>query len=147
MLYQLGSVTFSVAPINIDAADLTMGSDFAAHEVIGAPKPRESTGQADTRLRLSGKLFPERFSIGAWPSLQAMATSGTPQMLIRGDGTVMGWQLIEKVTEKHSFLGVNGVGRQIEFDIEMVQSPDGASAGAMLNLLGDLVASIGGLFG
>jgi phage protein U len=147
MLFQLGSVTFEVAPVNVDATDLSMGSDYAAHEVIGAQKPRESTGQADTRLRLSGKLFPEKFGIGAWPSLQAMSVSGTPQMLIRGDGTVFGWQLIEKLNEKHTYLGVDGVGRVIEFDIEMVQSPDGASAGSMLNLLGDLISSFSGLFG
>ena len=145
MLYQLGSVTFEVYPVNLEKADITVGSDFAAHEVMGAQKPRESMGQADTKVTLAGKLFPQKFGFGGWPSVQAMATSGSPQMLIRGDGAVLGWMLIERAIERHSYLDATGVGRIIEFDIEMVQSPDGASAGAMVSLLGALISGVSSL--
>lgn len=142
MLYQLGFISFQVYPVNAEGVTLRMGSDFAAHDVIGGQKPRESVGQGDTHIQLFGKMFPHKFGMGGWPALQAMAVSGVPQMLIRGDGTVMGWMLIEELRERHSYLDASGVGRIIDFDIAMVQSPTGASASAMISLLGNLGSSL-----
>ncbi len=140
MLYQLGSVLFEVYPVNADKVEISYGSDFAAHEVMGAQRPRESMGQGDTKVRLSGKMFPAKFGMGSWPDMQSMATGGTAQMLIRGDGSTLGLMLIERATERHSYLDASGIGRIVEFDIEMVQSPDAASAAAMVSLLGNLVS-------
>lgn len=144
MLFQIGAIGFSVMPINAHEADLLMGSDYAEHPVMGAQKPSEFVGQADTHLLLHGRLLPHQFGLGAWAALQAMAVSGTPHMAIRGDGTVLGWMLIERLHERHTHLDVTGVGRWIEFDVEMKQSPVGASADAMISLLGSLVSGLGG---
>jgi phage protein U len=143
MLYQLGSVSFDVTPVNLHDVSRDYGSDYAAHPVIGAQMPRESVGQADGHVRLTGKMFPSKFGWGGFPALETMATGGTPQMLIRGDGAVLGWMCILHVTERHSYLDATGVGRIVEFDIEMVQSPTGASARSMLSLLGNLVSGFG----
>ncbi len=144
MLYQLGAVSFEVFPVNVHDADSVVGSDFAVHEVIGAQKPREFTGQADAHFRLAGRLFPLKFGWGGFDVLKAMARSGAPQMLIRGDGSVIGWMNILRLRERHSYLDPNGIGRVIEFDIEMVQSPDGASADAMISLVGSLTSGLMG---
>lgn len=142
MLYQLGSISFEVQPVNLHDVERDVGADYAVHPVIGAAMPREFTGAADAHMRLSGKLFPQRFGWGNYLALEAMATDGAPQMLIRGDGAVLGWMNILRVWERHSFLDPTGVGRIVEFDIEMVRSPSAASAGSMLSLLGNLVASL-----
>jgi hypothetical protein len=144
VLYQLGAVSFEVQPVNADHFDMGVGADFAAHEVVGAMRAREFMGQADTPVRLSGKLFPRRLGWGSFDALKSMATAGTPQILIRGDGAVLGWMLILHVRERHTYLDDTGVGRVVEFDIEMTASPTGASAGAMISLLGALVSSIFG---
>jgi phage protein U len=59
-------------------------------------------------------------------------------MLMRGDGAVFGWYVIEKMTDKHSYLDVAGVGRMIEFEIELVKSPNAASVASMISTLASL---------
>ena len=135
MLYQLGGVQFSVAPTNIDAVSRERGSDFAVKDIIGAQRPREFMGVGDSEVTLSGKLITHRFGMGALETLAAMAQSGQPQMLARGDGYILGWHYFEKVKEKHSRIGPLGVGRIIEFDLELKQSPGGATASSMVSML------------
>jgi phage protein U len=141
ILYQLGAFTFDVFPVNVEAVERQVGADYAAKDIVGAMRPREFTGEADDRVKLSGRLFPQRLGgaagIGA---LQALARTGEPQLLLRGDGEVLGWYLIEQVTDKHSFLDVAGMGRMIELDVELVKTPLRASASGM-------IATIASLFG
>ena len=135
MLYQLGGVQFSVAPTNIDAVSRERGADFAVKDIIGAQRPREFMGVGDSEVTLSGKLITHRFGMGALETLAAMAQSGQPQMLARGDGYILGWHFVEKLKEKHSYLDARGVGRIIEFDITLKQSPSGATASSILSTL------------
>ena len=138
-LYQFGAIQFQVAPVNISELSRETGSDFAAKDVMGAPRPREYVGEADERLTFSGTLFPQKFGgLSGIDALQAIARAGQPQMLMRGDGSVFGWYVIEKVTDKHSYLDVAGVGRMIEFEIELVKSPNAASVGALVSTLTSL---------
>ena len=118
-----------------------VGADYAAKDIVGAMRPREFTGEADDRVKLSGRLFPQRLGgVAGVGALQALARTGEPQLLIRGDGEVLGWYLIEQVADKHSFLDVAGVGRMIELEIELVKTPQRASAAGM-------IATIASLFG
>ena len=136
MLYQLGAVQFEVAPVNVDRIERKVGADYAAKDIIGAPRPREFTGEADETVKLHGTLFPHRFGgLDGLSTLQAMAVAGEPQMLIRGDGYVYGWYLIEEVSDKATFLDREGVGRVIEFDVSLFKSPRSASSGSMLSML------------
>ena len=141
MLYQLGAFNFDVFPVNVETVERQVGADYAVKDIVGAMRPREFTGEADDRVKLSGRLFPQRLGGGAGiGALQALARNGEPQLLIRGDGDVLGWYLIEQVTDKHSFLDVAGVGRMIELDIELVKTPLRASVAGM-------IATIASLFG
>jgi phage protein U len=135
-LYQLGAIQFQVAPVNVSEVSRETGSDFAAKDVMGAPRPREFVGEADERLTFAGTMFPQKFGgLSGIEALQSIARAGQPQMLMRGDGAVFGWYVIEKVTDKHSYLDVAGVGRMIEFEIELVKSPNAASAASMMSTL------------
>jgi phage protein U len=141
ILYQLGAFTFDVFPVNVHEVERQMGADYAAKDIVGAMRPREFTGEADDRVKLSGRLFPQRLGgVAGIGALQALARTGEPQLLIRGDGEVLGWYLIEQVTDKHSFLDVAGVGRMIELDVELIKTPLRAAAGGM-------IATIASLFG
>jgi phage protein U len=135
MLYMLGGVVFELVPTNLDAATRERGQDWAAKAIVGAQKPREAMGVADAPVTLSGKLFPHRYGMVDLESLADMAQGTAPQMLIRGDGTVLGWHCVERVKEKHACLDAEGVGRVIDFDVTLTQSPTGAGAGAMMSLL------------
>jgi phage protein U len=41
---------------------------------------------------------------------------------MRGDGTALGWFVIEKISERASYLDRNGVGQVIELDITVKRS-------------------------
>ncbi len=103
MLFQLGGVTFDTYPLNADETNETFGDDFAVKPVVGAQQPREFMGPADHNFTLSGELQPyflarngQDSGMGDLAALKAMADGGEPQILVRGDGTNMGWWLIEK---------------------------------------------------
>ena len=135
MLYMLGDVVFELQPTNLDTVNRERGQDWAAKAIVGAQKPREAMGVADAAVTLFGKLFPHRYGLGGLEALAAMAEGTAPQMLIRGDGTVLGWHCTERVKEKHSYLDNEGVGRVIDIEITLTQSPTGPGAGAMMSLL------------
>ncbi len=135
MLYMLGGVVFDVIPTNLEAASRERGQTWAVKEVIGSQPTREAMGVADAPVTLKGKLFTHRFGMGDLETLAAMAEGTAPQMLIRGDGLVLGWHCVERLKEKHSYLDASGVGKIIEFEIELMQSPTGAGASDMLSLL------------
>lgn len=136
MLYQLGAAQFEVAPVNIHQVKRQLGADFAAKDIVGAPRPREFVGEADEQITLLGKIFPAHFGgLGGLSAMEEMARGGQPQMLVRGDGAVLGWYVIVKLAEQQSHLDQNGVGRLIEFEMTLMKSPTAASAGAMLATL------------
>lgn len=135
MLAMLGGVVFDVQPTNLDAINRENGQDWAPKAIVGAEKPREAMGVADAKTTLAGKLIPQLFGMGGLADLVAMAESYAPQMLIGGDGTIYGWHCVERVTQKHTYLDRNGVGKIIEFDVTLVRSPNGAGASAMMTLL------------
>ncbi len=140
MLYQLGALTFAVAPFNTHAVDRDSGYDFAAKDVVGAQKPREKVGEADEKIRFECKLYPHVFGgQGELDTLDGMCKSGEPQILVRGDGRNMGWFLVEQVREKAGYLNARGVGREIEVTIELARSPRGASPEAMLSVVMNLL--------
>jgi phage protein U len=136
VLFQIGLLQVQIAPFSVDTSDFETGSDWAAKDLVGAPKSREFMGEADTKLKFCGKLFPHRFGgLDELDTAEAMAKSGDPQMVIRGDGKVFGWYLVEKISEKSSVFNSAGVGRQIEVEIELTKSPTGASAQSMMSTL------------
>jgi len=136
-LFQLGGVQFQVMPVNIEEFEHQVGGDYAAKDVMGAMRPREFMGPADDKVTMAGVLFPHKFGgVPGIMALQIMAELGIPQMLVRGDGMVFGFYVIEKVTDKHAYIDMAGVGRMIEFEVELVKSPLGPSiAGAMSTLM------------
>lgn len=135
MLCQLGSVQFTVAPFNMHETDHDAGADFAWHEVIGRMRPGEFVGEANEGWTIRGRLFPERFGgLSELSAMHAMRRSGVAQFFMRGDGVPMGWVVIERLTEKSTYIGPNGVGRVIEFEATLKRS-GGPDAAGIFNML------------
>ncbi len=98
----------------------------------------EFVGEAAESWTIRGRLFPERFGgLGDMASLHAMRRSGSAQFFMRGDGVPMGWVVIERVTERSTYIGSNGVGRVIEFEINLKRS-SGPNAAGIFNALMDI---------
>lgn len=118
MLYQLGSVQFELYPLNIEEVSQEAGADFAPKPILGRRPRLEFVGEAEETIRLSGKLFPQRFG-GSLDDLRAIRLSGQAVPLTRGDGAALGWFVIEKASATGRELSADGVGRVVEFDVQL----------------------------
>ena len=120
MLYQLGVLSIKVHPFNVDKVQFDGSTDYVPKPVLGKEPPMEYVGEGANTWRLSGQLFPKAIGgLSELGILNAMRTSGRPQFLLRGDGTPLGWVVIEKVSTRESHLGGDGVGQKIEVDMEL----------------------------
>ena len=120
VLMMIGPVRFEIAPFN--ASDISHGHESTIVEkpVLGTRPPLEWVGEGPESWQIRGRLFPERLGgLGTLALLQEARKSGLPQYMMRGDGTLMGWVLIEKVNEQSSYLDASGVGKVIDFDLSV----------------------------
>ena len=140
MLYALGPLVFDVAPLNVHEADRSAEADFANKDLMGRRKGHEFVGEGDERINMRGRLFPEKLGgLAGLAMLDQMRASGAPQILVRGDGTKLGWFIVKRVSEQHGHLGRTGIGRQIEFDIDLLRddAPSAANyVASLFSLLG-----------
>lgn len=140
-LYQLGGVQFSVEPVNAVEVSREANADYARKEVVGAMTPREFVGPGDKTVTIRGRLFPKHFGgMGSLETLLAMPASGSPQILVRGDGSSLGWYHVLKVRETSKWLAADGVGHDIEFEADLVASSSSASASAISSLISSIVS-------
>jgi len=157
VLYQLGTVQFTPSPFEVHDVTRHTETNYAAKDLIQAPRPREFMGEGDERLKFTGFLFPFRpISAGGLAQLallQQERQSGQPQLLIRGGtsgdligagagsttvsgsgATIMGYFLIEKIDEHDTYLSAIGIGKFKEIEISLVKSPRPPNA-AVLNVV------------
>jgi uncharacterized protein len=137
MLLQLGPLQFSIAPMNAHELSRTASTDFAKKEVVGRRKIYEHMGEGDDERTIKGKLFPFKTGgLGALELMHQIRESGAPQLLVRGDGMVMGWFVITKIIEEHKFLSVDGVGQQIDVAVSIERADSPGAIAAFTSLFG-----------
>lgn len=123
-LYKWGAVEWTVWPFNTNEVDHTVETDWAHKEIVGAALYREWVGENDEKIHFRGMLFPYRLGgVSDIERLNAMRRSGIADLLVRGDGTYMGWFVCERLQRSHTFLSSEGVGRQISFEAEFARVP------------------------
>lgn len=123
-LMQWGDIQFSVQPLNYHEMDHETATDWAHKEIAGAAIYREWVGENDETLFMRGRLFPYR--IGGMSQIEKFDSyrrQGFANLLMRGDGRVMGWFVCEKLVRSHTFISFEGIGQQISFDAVMVRVP------------------------
>lgn len=141
MLYQWGVLQFEVMPLNLHEADHETATDWAHKEIAGAAIYREWVGENDETLTVRGRLFPYR--IGGMSNIElfeAQRRGGIANMLIRGDGSVLGWFVCEKLVRAHTYLSSQGVGQQISFEAVLVRVPVPSNATYLSALWGTVIA-------
>lgn len=120
MLLMIGPVKMTVAPFNATGWEQTRETSFASKPVLGGREPLEYVGEGAATLSVAARLFPERFGgMAGLEILNLARASGSPQWLMRGDGGLMGWVVIERVNERHSYLDRDGVGKMVEVNISL----------------------------
>ncbi|MGY6703167.1 phage tail protein [Roseinatronobacter sp.] len=141
MLYQIGTLTLDTRPFSADDVNRSASADFAVKPLIGAMQAREFMGEGDDTLTISGQLLP--FKTGGLTELEVahqFRKSGQRLPVMRGDGKMMGWFVIESIQERHSELMRDGVGFVVKHQIQLARvGPEGAASsiiGALLSLFG-----------
>jgi phage protein U len=120
MLMALGPIQFEVYPFNAHEYGHDHGSDFVEKPVLGVRPPLEWVGDGAESWSISARLFPHRFGgLGDLKKLYQARTAGKPLYMMRGDGSQMGWVVIDRVSETSTYLDGNGVGRVIDVEISV----------------------------
>lgn len=123
-LYSWGMLQFEVHPLNVHEVDHSTATDWAKKEIAGAAIYREWVGENDEELFFRGRLFPYR--IGGLEGIEvmdAMRRGGIAELLVRGDGRVLGWFVVERMVRQHTFLAPDGIGQVIQFEAIFVRVP------------------------
>ena len=118
MLMSLGPIRFEVYPFNATDYEHGHESGFVEKPVLGARPPLEWVGEGPESWFIRARIFPHRFGgLGDLKKLYQARAAGRPLYLMRGDGAQMGWVVIERVSERSSYLDAEGIGRVIDVDI------------------------------
>ena len=123
MLMTLGPIRFEVYPFNATEYDHGHETSFVEKPVLGARPPLEWVGEGPENWSIKARIFPHRFGgLGDLKKLYQARAAGRPLYLMRGDGAQMGWVVIDKVSERSSYLDAEGIGRVIDVDIAVRRS-------------------------
>jgi len=129
MLLSIGPLVFDIAPFNAREIRHQAAEDFARHDVIGAMRPHEHLGPGDESWSISAVLFPEKFgALSSLDVLHGIRKGAVPQLMVRGDGAVLGFVLVTAVSETSTYLDAGGVGRMIEVEITVEASAQPSAA-------------------
>lgn len=123
-LMQWGTLPFQVWPLNYHEMDHETETDWAKKAIAGASIYREWVGENDEMIHLRGRLFPYRIGgMTAVESFDSQRRAGMANLLIRGDGTWLGWFVVERLVRNHTFISFEGVGQQIFFEAIFARVP------------------------
>jgi phage protein U len=139
VLYQLGGVIFEIYPFNPQTFDSDSAAGIVEKPVMGRRPPLEFVGDGPQTVRIAARLFPEKLGgLGSVSDLNDMRMSGMSQYLMRGDGVPMGWFAVERISERHTYLGPQGVGRVVDIEINLRRSDPPNAANFFASIAGIL---------
>ena len=141
-LIQIGPVQFRLVGLNTQEIKHSRKIPYADHKVVGAEPIKEFMGPDNAELEISGTVFPYaesgRGSLQGIAALEVARDSAMPMPVVRGDGYVFGWYVIEEVKQEHGTLSAQGIGREVKYTVKLcsVGSPGIGGIGAIFTLFG-----------
>ena len=124
-LLSLGMFVFAIDTLAYDELQRKRAWHFAANGRVGAKDAIQFTGAALETVTLSGSAHIEladgRVSLD---KLIEMAAEGEDWPLVDGLGNVLGNFVITAIDERHRHFLTDGQPRQIDFGIDLLESPD-----------------------
>lgn len=130
MLMALGPIQFEVYPFNVTDYGHDHEAHFVEKPVLGARPPLEWVGEGAEAWSISAKIFPHKFGgLGDLKKLFQARAAGKPLYLMRGDGSQMGWVVIDKISERSSYLDAQGIGRVVTVEITVRRAAKPSNGG------------------
>lgn len=122
----LGDFVFDLAGANYDSVKRQLGWRYPSTSRVGVRPARQFTGVGDETVTLAGCIYPEiAFNgIPALDQLEAMGDMGEPQLLVSGDGSILGSYIIEGLETTSTFFLPDGTPRKIEFSLTLQRVDD-----------------------
>jgi phage protein U len=120
-LYNIGGVRCQLRPFNVDQADDESEMPFARHKILGARTSHEKTAEVERKLSLEGSIFPRRAELDGRPELsllESIQAAGQPILVLRGNSK-LGWFVITRLRQEHSYLDPDGYGRKVRVSIDL----------------------------
>ncbi len=116
----LGSYISSLHTAAYEMLQRTTDYRWKAQERIGQRPAQQFLGIGSDNITLNGTIMPD-FAGGHSQivRMRASAEEGEALMLVSGTGAILGKWCITKIAETNSILLSNGVGRKIEFTMNL----------------------------
>lgn len=116
----LGPVVFDIVRSPLMSWDRQGETRYAEKPVLGARPPLEWVGEGGKSITLRIRLHPKKFGgIEAYEALEIARSAAVPLYFITFGGLPLGWVVIERLSDRHTYLGENGVGQVIEVDVSL----------------------------
>lgn len=136
-MFNIGGVRSEVWPFPVSQFEDAQEFPFAVHEILLGGREHERVTQRQRNIRMGGKVLPR--AVGGERELElleALHTAGETILVFQGRRK-LGWFKITRFRREHFFIDDRGVGRKIDFKIEMESTgkPTAAGAASMLTRL------------
>lgn len=136
-IFIIGGVRCEVWPFNVDAFSDESELAFARHKILQGSRQHEKIVHRDVDFRFGGKVFPRALGGEAELELLDQLHQEGSSVLVMQGPRKRGWFKITKFKRVHRFIDSRGVGRAVDFTIELENSgkPNAAAAANMLTRL------------
>jgi uncharacterized protein len=128
-LLAIGPHVFDHIGPNPQAIERESNANWPAIARFGGPVARQATGEGEHSIRIRGLVFPH--DLGGWGDYEAIRGTQLAQepVLLIGFGvnlvaTVLGLCVILKVSDTQEYLGPDGIGQKVQFDIDLAPFDD-----------------------
>ena len=126
MLLSLGSFIFSIDTAAYNALAQSAEYPWAKVERLGGSPQFQAMGKEHRKINLSGVVFPTYDNVGAEQIelLRTLAGQMEPQILVGGDGRILGKWCVTNISEDDSCFFEQGTPRKQAFSLEMERYSD-----------------------
>lgn len=140
-MMRLGSYKFCIYTAAYQELNRTTNYKWGEQAVFGDWDNLQFLGPGEDTQSLTGVVYPEfKGGTGQIDELRALAATGSPQLLISGTGKILGYWVINSITEGQTKFAAFGVPRRQEFTVNMRKYSDSA---ARLGLLSTIINAVG----
>ncbi|SOZ37706.1 phage tail protein [Cupriavidus neocaledonicus] len=120
MMMQLGSFQFGITTAAYQELSRSTEYRWPSQERYGQREALQFTGPGADTMTLRGVIYPEwRGGRGQVERMRAAAAAGQPQMLVSGQGAIMGRWVVERIEEGQTIFAAGGVPRRQEFTMNL----------------------------
>lgn len=140
-MMRLGPYKFCIYTAAYQELNRTTNYKWGEQAVFGGWDNLQFLGPGEDTQSLTGVVYPEfKGGTGQIDELRALAAMGIPQLLISGTGKILGYWVINSITEGQTKFAAFGVPRRQEFTINMRKYSDSAGRLGLLSTILNAVA-------